>query len=80
MSKSPIPIKLGDQFAYPCPDDAYDEYLGLTKRELFAAMAMQSILSNSYSSGVSQQLSEASPSQIATWPVFQADALIEALG
>lgn len=51
----------------PSPMDA----VGLTKRELFAAMAMQGILSDPYQGG--------SPETVATKAVAQADALIEAL-
>lgn len=52
---------------------------GLTKRELFAAMAMQGMLANSYCNGSSQPLSELSYSQIAELSVRQADALITSL-
>ena len=49
---------------------------GLTKREYFAALAMQGLLANSYSNGVNQPTSEASFSQLAGLAVNQADALI----
>lgn len=46
---------------------------GLTKRELFAAMAMQAVLSNSAIGP------DNSPRDIAKVAVIEADALIEAL-
>lgn len=49
---------------------------GLTKREYFAAFAMQGMLANSFSNGASQPLSEASRHEIALLAVEQADALI----
>ncbi|QIK61260.1 hypothetical protein G7050_16015 [Dysgonomonas sp. HDW5A] len=55
-------------------EDVYNH--GLTKREYFAAMAMNGMLANSYSNGSSQPLSELSYSQIAEFSVRQADALI----
>jgi hypothetical protein len=45
---------------------------GLTKREYFAAMAMQGMCAN-------PDYTRNSPSVIAEWSVKQADALIEAL-
>jgi hypothetical protein len=53
--------------------------VGLTKREYFAAMAMQGLLANSYSNGYSQPYSEASHSQLAELAVGQAEALINEL-
>jgi hypothetical protein len=47
--------------------------MGLTKREYFAAMAMQGMIGNSYFTEGS------SYNTIAEWSVQQADALIEAL-
>lgn len=47
---------------------------GLTKREHFAAMAMQGIASNMYTGGTGYDYS-----QQAGWAVEMADALIEAL-
>lgn len=56
-------------------------YTGITKRELFAAMAMHGMLANSYQQDFLNQtpLSLASKSQIADLAVDQAEALIEAL-
>lgn len=52
---------------------------GLTKREYFAAMALQGLLSNSYNDGATQPLSTASHDQIAQMAVSSADALIAEL-
>jgi hypothetical protein len=52
---------------------------GLTKREYFAAIAMQGFLSNSYNDGHSKPYSLANYSEIATLSVKQADSLIAAL-
>lgn len=52
---------------------------GLTKREYFAAMAMQGLLANSFDDGVSQPASTLSGEQLAVIAVDQADRLIEAL-
>lgn len=60
-------------------NDSVTEFMGangLTKREYFAAMAMQGMLSNSYNDGASQPLSTASHDQIAQMAVSIADALI----
>jgi hypothetical protein len=46
--------------------------MGLTKREYFAAMAMQGVASN-------RPFSQFEFSKLAEWSVQQADALIEAL-
>jgi hypothetical protein len=54
------------------PDGSSNVNIGLTKREYFAAMAMQGISANGISNG---KLFET----IAEWSVKQADALIEAL-
>ena len=55
--------------------------IGLTKREYFAALAMQGMLANSYQQDFLNQspLSLASGSQIAQMAVGQADALIQSL-
>jgi len=38
-----------DKTAFPLSDNAFsNEYMGLTKREYFAGLAMQGILSNEY--------------------------------
>lgn len=52
---------------------------GLTKREYFAAMAMQGLLANSYNDGVYQPLSTASHDQIANMAVRLSDSFIVAL-
>lgn len=49
---------------------------GLTKREYFAAMAMNGFLANSFNDGMNQPLSTASNLQIAKMSAEQADALI----
>lgn len=61
-------------FPFKSVDDNGDDYhsLGLTKREYFAAMAMQGLLS--YEEGFQK-----SESQIASYAVVQADALIKEL-
>ena len=46
---------------------------GLTKRELFAAMAMQGYLAGGYEQGFEN------PGYLATWSIEQADLLIAAL-
>lgn len=55
--------------------------IGLTKREYFAAMALQGMLANSYHQDFLNQtpLSLASKNQIASLAVDQANSLIEAL-
>ena len=64
--------------AFPRPASHSPEFgpvhpkLGLTKREYFAAMAMQGMCANS-------DYTHNSQSAIAEWSVKQADALIEAL-
>lgn len=70
----------GDRLAFPAPYEPY----GLTKRELFAAMAMQGLLSNA---GGPYQASEQSgwrivnctQKQVAQECVDMADALIAEL-
>lgn len=52
---------------------------GLTKREHFAALAMQGMLANSFNDGATQPLSTASNLKIARMAVAQADTLIKAL-
>lgn len=64
--------------AFPTPLDEqlnapqHHDYLGLTKREYFAARAMQGLLSDGAFGGTG------SP-KIAAWAVDQADELIKAL-
>lgn len=59
--------------------DRYHGKLGLSKRQLFAAMAMQGILTAHYSVEQSGNSTEATPAQIAQICVEHADALIGAL-
>ena len=69
-------------FAYPAVIDIGPKVIikyGLTKREYFAALAMQGMLANSYSNGMQQALSEASRYDIAQMAVEQAEALVTAL-
>ena len=51
-------------------------YHGLSLREYYAGLAMQGMLANSYSNGVSQPLSETGFHAIAQFAVEQADALL----
>lgn len=51
----------------------------MTIREMFAAVAMQGLLSNSYSDGVAPPLSTANCEEIAQMAVNQADVLIAEL-
>jgi hypothetical protein len=68
----------GKDQAFPRPASHSPEFgpvhpkLGLTKREYFAAMAMQGVASD-------RPFSEFEFSKLAEWSVKQADALIEAL-
>ena len=52
---------------------------GLTKREYFAAAALQGMLANSYSNGSTQPLAEYPFKDLGEFAVAAADALIEAL-
>ncbi len=58
---------------FPIPEDGVEEY-GLTKREYFAALAMQGILS-----GCDVEYCESDSQQIALAAVMNADALIKTL-
>lgn len=67
----------GNDMAFPVldrtqtPNDTYQ--LGLTKREYFAAMAMQAVVANPrFAESVSEQ-------QVAAWATHQADALLAEL-
>ena len=62
-------------------DGEVGQSYGLTKREYFAALAMQGLLANSYQQDFCNQtpLSLANNSEIATIAVLQADALIAEL-
>ena len=68
----------GDYAAYPSTGDCTK---GLTKRELFAAMAMQGLLSGAYGSisGLSQQNGMSAVRVAAQCAVEHADALLAAL-
>ena len=58
---------------FPVPQDAaLDTSLGLSKRELFAAMAMQGICSSDINNRFSSR-------EIAQWAVIQAAILIDEL-
>ena len=69
-------MKNGDKRAYPntkfVDENGYWE-LGLTKREYFAAMAMQGIMNNSVPKSYEQT------QVISFWAVKQADALLKTL-
>ncbi len=68
-----------DAFRKDADGTAYIERTGgLTKRELFAAMAMQGMIDPMSSVPSAEQISEWSV-QIAEWSVQQSDALIKAL-
>lgn len=58
-----------DEPAYPPFDAGYRHYTGLTKRELFAAMAMQGLLANP----------ETNPDYIPSQAAFFAEELIAEL-
>lgn len=60
-----------DESAYPVYDAGQQMEAGLTKREYFAAMAMQGMVANPTANG--------RPEDYAADAVAQADALIEAL-
>lgn len=73
----------GDTSAFPI-FDSNGECLtfdcdGMTKREYFAAMAMQGLLANSFQDGINEPLSHANNTQIAGMAVDQADCLLQAL-
>lgn len=60
------------KFAFPSWPTGYEPANGLTKRELFAAMAMQGLLANPEGGDRHQEL-------IADYAVAQADALLAKL-
>ncbi|ARZ74047.1 hypothetical protein CCR98_07640 [Stenotrophomonas sp. WZN-1] len=66
-------MKRGDSSAYPCKY-SINGGIGLTKRELFAAMAMQGILGNS-----DPDICGWSNQEVARFAADQADALLDAL-
>lgn len=59
--------------------DYLNECLAITRREYFAAMAMQGLLANSYSNGHSMPYSEATGEEIAVMAVRTADELVKKL-
>ncbi len=59
----------GNDAAYPSDPEQYNPEFGLTKRELFAAMAMQGLLSNNTQEGYWHEFAKRA--------VDAADALIE---
>lgn len=70
-----------DYPAYPLVHGNTVEAIGLTKRELIAAMAMQGILSNSFVAEAMNGEGEGDQhaKDIATASILAADALLEAL-
>lgn len=75
-------MKNEDKPINPIPEhfDKYqNENIGLTKREYFAGLAMQGLLSNSYSNGFSQPLSEYDSKSIAKFSIEYADELLKQL-
>lgn len=76
-------MKKGDQPAYPVTEETTDRidagiaiYTGLTKREYFAAMAMQGLLSNPSIIHIHQK---GAIDWIAEHSILQADALLNQL-
>lgn len=70
-----LPINNGRMAAYPHVfqnEDACSAEFGLTKREMFAAMAMQGFLAH-------QENRDLRPERIASWSVQSADALLREL-
>ena len=61
----------GNDAAYPSDPDQFSPEFGLTKRELFAAMALQGMLADSNATGELKQ--------VARLAVLHADALIDEL-
>ena len=55
------------------------DLLVITRRDYFAAAALQGLLANSYGDGTNQPLSTASQEEMATMARDQADHLINAL-
>ena len=66
-------MKNADKSAFPHPDDTLSSKIGLTKREYFAAMAMQGLCANSIAG------SHNKPSNLAIDAVMYADALLKEL-
>ena len=55
------------------------ECLVITRRDYFAAAALQGLLANSFSNGITQPLSTANAEEMAILAQTQADCLINAL-
>jgi hypothetical protein len=68
-------MKNGDLLAYPVAEEPFSK--GLTKREYFAAMAMQGMITDSGKIKPSEALQL--PVNIAAWAVLFADALLAEL-
>lgn len=66
--------QIGQQAAFSCPtgSDGGVYHHGLTKREYFAAVAVQGLLAN-------PGFNDKTAQQIATWSVEQSDMLLEEL-
>lgn len=69
--------------AFPSDPAGYQPQQGLTKREYFAALAMQSLIDSSFKQGYRAKYVDATPEEIeaavAEASVMQADALLAAL-
>ena len=72
-------VNQGNKAAYPdpSPENLYSA-VGLTKREYFAAMAMQGLCANSHTFWDSPTF-KGCPNQIASWSTDIADSLLIAL-
>lgn len=68
-----------NDLAYPSYQEGYAPQRGLTKRELFAAMAMQATLSNPHTAAQNEEGLNALPGVVSICAIEIADALIEAL-
>lgn len=71
----------GPAFSYLTVDPWHKSHVhpGMTKREYFAANAMQAILSNPYVNQQTGPMCEAGNDYIAKWAINQADALLKEL-
>lgn len=68
----------GCDMAYPIEAKGYEPTFGLTKREQFAAMALQGLISDGHTMWDNQSL-QGNPINIAQLSVEMADALINEL-
>lgn len=73
-----------DQLAFSTSPRVRNHYTnkvegGLTKRELFAAMAMQGLCANSFDGHCNQPIATATYAQLADMAVDHADALLDRL-